>query len=213
MNMTLSTRWWMVFGLLFATLLAVSLMGCAAPPDTEMAAARTALDGAKSAQAATYAEQDWSQAQSTMTAAEAELETQGKKFALFRSYDQARNLITTATEKAEEARTAAVAGKEKARTEAQTAHDVAQAAVEKARNLIAEIEGCGRSAKGMVADLASLRGGTDALSGELSTVSAALTDENFSEAQERGRSIEEQAEKMATDLQGAMTKLGCRPKA
>jgi len=193
-------------------LLVLSVMGCAGPPQAELTAAHTALDGAKAAQAPTYAEEDWSQAQSALAAAEAEIEVQGKKFALFRSYDQAGDLIATATEKAGQARTAAVAGKERARTQAQTAYDQAQAAVEQARGLIAEIEGCGRPVKGMAADLASLRGGTDALAGELTAVAAALEGEQYPKAEELGQSLEEQAGKMVTDLQGAMTKLGCRPK-
>lgn len=213
MTMTLSLRWWAVVGFLFATMLALVLMGCAAPPNEEMSAARTALDEAKTAEAPTYAEKEWGQARSTLAAAEAEIETQGKKFALFRTYEQANHLIATATEQAHEARTAAVTGKEKARTEAQVAYDGARSAVEQARYLLTQIEGCGRPAKGMTADLASLRGGTDAMTGDLDAVSAAITGEKFSHAEELAESLEQQADRMVTDLQSAMTKLGCQPKA
>lgn len=213
MHSTLNNRWWAVVGFLFATLLALSLMGCAAPPETEMQAARTALDEAKAADAPTYAEEDWSHAQSALAAAEAEIDVQRQKFALFRSYDQAVSLVATAQEEAEEAKSAAVTGKEQARTEAQAAYDEAQTTVEMARSLITEIETCGRPVKGLAADLATLRGGTDALSGELTTISTALSGGRYSEAEDLGQSLEEEAGKMVSDLQSAITTLGCQPTA
>jgi len=104
---------------LFAVILvlAVVAVGCAKPPQQEIDAAQAALAGAQQAEAPRYAAESWDRAQQAMNAVNAELEAQNAKFALFRSYTKAKQLIADATNAANEAVQAGQAGKERAKNE------------------------------------------------------------------------------------------------
>src|SRR5947209_19623194 len=73
-------------------LLAVALLaaGCAKPPQAEMQAAQAALDEAKTSGAESYAPESFSKAQESMAQAKAEVDAQGSKFFLMRSYGKAK---------------------------------------------------------------------------------------------------------------------------
>lgn len=206
-------RWMVVVGALAFTVAMLALMGCAKPPETEMAAAQNALDEASASEAAKYAASEWTKAQSALNAAQNEVDAQNARFALFRDYEKAQMLLADATDQAQKTREAAVAGKEQARQEAQAAHDAAVARVEQARSLLTELEGCGRGVKGFTADLAALQGSLDGLMAEMPAIETSLASEDFSAATSRGTALEGQAGTLLSDLQNAHQKLGCRPKA
>ena len=103
-------------------------VGCAKPPQQEIDAAKAALTAAEQAEAPKYAAAEWDKAQQAMNAVNAELEAQQAKFALFRSYTKAKQLIADATNAANAAKEAGIAGKEKAKNEAQAAIDAVKAA-------------------------------------------------------------------------------------
>ena len=101
----------------FAALMVVALTtGCAKPPQQEIDAAKAAVSASEA----------WDKAQQAMNAVNAEVEAQNQKFALFRSYTKAKELVAAATQAANEAKDAAIAGKEKAKNEAQAAIDAAK---------------------------------------------------------------------------------------
>ncbi len=192
---------------LFALVLLVS--GCAQPPQQEMDAAKSALSGAESAQAAKYAATEWDAAQQAMNAAQAEVDAQNAKFALFRSYGTAKELIAAATTQASQAREAAVAGKERARSEAQAAFDAAAAALDNAQTQLADLQQCPRQAKGFRNDLEVMSGNLTALTGTLGGVQAALQAEDFDGAKSQAETLRQQAETLGTDLATAKAKIGC----
>ena len=75
---------------------AVLAVGCAKPPQQEIDGAKAALTAAEQAEAPKYAADAWDKAQQAMNAVNAELEAQNAKFALFRSYTKAKQLIAEA---------------------------------------------------------------------------------------------------------------------
>ena len=91
----------MRFRLLAPTLIATATLvaGCASAPTDAVNKANDALDAAQQAQAPDYAPEAWTTAQDSQAKLQAELAAQEKKFALFRSYDEAKNLAA-ATESA-----------------------------------------------------------------------------------------------------------------
>ncbi len=203
MNKMMRTRWLALAGLM------VLAVGCAQPPQQEMDAAKAALAEAESAEADKYASAEWSTAQQAMNAAQAEVEAQNAKFALFRSYGTAKELIADATAKANQARDAGAAGKEKARNEAQAAADAARAAVENAQTLLASLEQCRRKPKGFAADLEALKGSVSALAEQVGGIDAAFSSEDFLGAKASADALRGQAETLATDIGNAKTKIGC----
>jgi hypothetical protein len=80
-----------------------------------------AFDSAQVAEAATYAPAEFEAAREGQRSAVAEVDAQNAKFALTRSYKKATEMLAEAAEKAENARAAAVAGREEAKAAADDA--------------------------------------------------------------------------------------------
>ncbi|HNX51552.1 MAG TPA: hypothetical protein PKL08_15390, partial [Thermoanaerobaculaceae bacterium] len=140
---------------------AVLAVGCAKPPQQEIDAAKAALAAVEQAEAPKYAAGEWDKAQQAMNAVNAELEAQQAKFALFRSYTKAKQLIADATNAANAAKDAAIAGKEKAKNEAQAAIDAVKGAVTSTQELLAALDKCRRKPKDMKKDLEMMKGNLD----------------------------------------------------
>ncbi len=66
--------------------------GCARPPETQIQQATAAYQAAEAAGAPKYAPDTWSRARQAMDRLKAELDTQGRKSAILRSYGRARAL-------------------------------------------------------------------------------------------------------------------------
>lgn len=79
-----------LFTLGAAALLVV--VSCAKPPESDIQQAREAVQVAQDAGAPTYATDSWNRTREAEDALEAELEAQGGKFSLFRSYRKAAEL-------------------------------------------------------------------------------------------------------------------------
>jgi hypothetical protein len=143
----------------------VALVGCDKPPTEDVASADQAMNAARAAEAADYAAETWSAAESHHQQLQAELDAQQKAFALSRSYDKAKTLATETKELADKAAAEAVTGKDRARQEAADA-------IEQARQLKQEVEQMLEKAprgKGTKAELAMLKsdaGSTEASLGE-----------------------------------------------
>jgi hypothetical protein len=189
--------------------LVLLVVGCAKAPEEPMNAARAALSEAEGAEAAAYASAELATARDALAAAQAEIEAQNGKFALFRTYTKAEELIAEASTRAQEAQEAAVAGKAAAREAAESAVQEAQDRVAQAQTLIVELEACPRKPKGFAADMSVLKGQVDGLAASLSTLTEALAAERFQDAEARSQSLVEQADTLIQDLEGARTKLGC----
>jgi hypothetical protein len=93
------------------------LVGCAKPPEAEIAAANAAMTTLRTAEAETYAPQALKTATDTLNAANSAKAEADAKFALFRSYKKAAALYKSAEKYAAQATQDAAAGKERARVE------------------------------------------------------------------------------------------------
>ncbi len=96
----------------------VMLTACAKPPQAEMDAAKVEVERAVTAEAETYAPGELESAREALRKATAEVEAQGQKFALTRSYESARTMLQEASTAGETARVAAVNNREAARAAA-----------------------------------------------------------------------------------------------
>jgi protein TonB len=92
--------------------LAITVTGCASPPNADVDAAKAALDNAATDGAGQYAPESLKAAQDARAALEVELKAQEDKW--FKSYDKTKELAAAAKAAGDKAAADAVAGKEKA---------------------------------------------------------------------------------------------------
>jgi TonB family protein len=105
--------------------LAITVTGCASPPNADVDAAKSALDRAAGDRADQYAAESLKAAQDARAALDVELKAQEGK--LFKSYDKTKDLAVAAKVAGDKAATDAVAGKEKADALAATEKAAARA--------------------------------------------------------------------------------------
>src|SRR5688500_4054248 len=99
-------------GALIAIVVVAFALGCADPPETEIAAARAKLESARAAEAGEYAPEALSAAEDSMNQLEAELKVQEEKFALMRRYETSKQLAQSASDAANTAGTKAAEEKQ-----------------------------------------------------------------------------------------------------
>jgi len=104
--------------------LAITVTGCASPPNADVDAAKAAIDKAATDSAGQYAAESLKAAQEAQAAVDAELKAQEGKW--FKSYDRTRELAAAAKAAGDKAAAEALAVKEKA--EALAAKEKADAA-------------------------------------------------------------------------------------
>jgi len=92
--------------------LAITVTGCASPPNADVEAAKAAIDRAATDRAGQYAAESLKAAQDARAALDAELTAQEGKW--FKSYDKTKELAVAAKAAGDKAEADAVAGKEKA---------------------------------------------------------------------------------------------------
>jgi len=175
----------------------------------EIDAVKAALAAAEQAEAPKYAAEAWDKAQQAMNLVNTELEAQQAKFALFRSYSKAKQLIADATNAANAAKDAGIAGKEKAKNEARVAIDAAKAAVDNATALLATLEKCRRKPKDMKKDLEMMKGNLDGFGAQMTELEGAFTREDFFGGKAQAESLKGQIDAMINDLNNAKTKIKC----
>ena len=120
--------------------LAITVTGCASPPNADVDAARAALDRAATDRAGQYAAESLQAAQDARAALDAELKAQEGKWV--KSYDKTKELAVAAKTAGDKAAADAVAGKEKA--DAVAAKEKADAAAAKAKTRMAPVRPGGR---------------------------------------------------------------------
>lgn len=200
------TKWLLSCAVLSLALLTV---GCAKPPQQEMDAAKSAMSDAEQAGAPQYAADSWDKAQQAMNDANAEVEAQNAKFALFRSYKKSKDLLSSATTAANDAKQAATTAKEQAKSDAQSALDAAQASISQAESLMNDLKACRRHPKGFAQDMEQMQGTLDGLKSQATEVQSSMSSEDYMTAKQQAESLKSQADALATDLQNAKTKIGC----
>lgn len=183
--------------------------GCAKPPQQDLDSTNAALNEATSAEAATYAPDEYARAQEAMNAVNAELEAQNAKFALIRSYGKTKELVAAANQAAADAKAAAVTGKETARADAQASIDAAKASLTAAQTAMTELEGCRRKPKGFSKDMEMMKATWDGYNAQVAELDAAYGREDYKGAKAQADSLKAQADTLVTDLQAAKEKIKC----
>jgi len=192
------------------TLLAAGfLAACQKPPQELIDGSNQALSAAESADAATYASAELEAAQAARRAADEELAVQNDKLGLFRSYEDAQKLLTEAKTKADAARDAAVAGKDKAKGEAEAALTAVQAMLDQASELLTTLGQCPRKPKGFAADLEMLGGRLDGLKAQTEGIATAIAGEQYFNAKTSAEELQGQVDPLLVDLQSAKEKIRC----
>ena len=190
-------------------LVAVFVVGCAKPPQQEIDAAKAGLAAAEQSEAPKYAADAWDKAQQADAAVKAELEAQQAKFALFRSYTKAKQLIADATAAANAAKEAGIAGKEKAKNEAQAAIDAVNTALAGADTAMAALTNCRRKPKDLKKDLVLMQGNLDGYKSQVTELTGKMGREDFLGAKASAETLKGQVDAMVTELTTAKTKFKC----
>jgi TonB family protein len=120
--------------------LAITVTGCASPPNADVEAARAAVDRAATDRAAEYAAPSLNAAQDARAALDAELKAQESKW--FKSYAKAKELAVAAKAAGDKATADAIAGK--AAADAAAIKEQADAAAARAKARVAAIRVGGR---------------------------------------------------------------------
>jgi hypothetical protein len=187
------------FGILILVLgLAVTTIGCGAPPTADIDAAKTAITNAGTAGAGDYAAVSLKAAEDAQTALDAELKAQDGKW--FKSYDKAKELAVAAKAAGEKATADAAAGKEKAKADATQAIADAKAAVTEAEGLLKKAP----KGKGSAADLAAMKTDLTTAGTTITDAETALGNMKYLDALAKAESAQKAATTVKTAVEEAM---------
>jgi phage gp36-like protein len=109
------------------------LSGCAKAPDQELAAAKSALQSAQTAEADKYLADRYTSAMTAVDAAQSEISKQNAAFVLVRNYSQAKHFLGIATSLAAALQADAAGAKAAAKAEVEEGIYTAQAQAKEAR--------------------------------------------------------------------------------
>ncbi len=180
----------------------IVLFGCAQPPDSELTAAKNALEEARNAGAADYVAEEFKAVQDDLQKAQEEITAQETKVSLARNYDKARELLGKAKAEAEKAKTDAVSAKEEAKGEAETGFKEAQAALGQAKVLLARAP----TGKGSKRDIAALKGDVQTADAMLLNIKTSLDHGDYLDARAKEQSVKETAATVSEQVKHAIEK-------
>ena len=187
-----------LFALAVVVVVALLISGCSKPPESQIQQATAAFQAAEAAGAATFAPEAWNRAKQAMDRLRAELDAQGKKNGLLRSYRQARVLADDA------ARLSRQAGTEAARKKEQLASDAAAAIADAKTRLQAAQGRLAALPRGSGLDIAALRSTLGQAAQLIAEAEADLgaerlesAGEKASQASELIRRVQEQMERVS----------------
>lgn len=188
---------------LFAsTLLSFAFFGCSQAPIEELEQTEAVIADARALEADRYAAQPLAEAEAALEAARLEIEGQGERFVLGRSYQKADELLAEAKLAAEEARDAAVAGREQARRDAEEALARAERALTEAQAAIEQAPG----GKGTERDLARMRTELQEAASALEAASAHFEAGDYASARSRAEAIRDRTMSIVADITKAQKK-------
>jgi len=181
-------------------MLLVAVNGCAKPPQTNIDAAKAAVEQARSAEAGLYADASLRSAEDALAQMEAELKAQEDKFALFRSYKHATELADGAKAAGEKAAADAAAGKEQKKNEAQTTINDAKTLATEVTDMLAKAP----KGKGTAADLAALKADLDGAGATLTDAENAFNSEKYADAQAKADAARQSMANVKAQIEQAM---------
>jgi hypothetical protein len=191
-----------VSSILVALAIALLVTGCAKAPQEELKTSEDALANAQLAEAQDYAPASYQQAMDSLNAAKVEIQNQDSKFALFRGYGRAKELLAAAARLGGQAVTDAQAAKERVRLEDSTLISQVDGLLVTAKDALAKAP----KGKGTKADLELIA--SDLASVEAAQV-AALADFNagkFLVAKPKLESVISGLNRIVSDIEAAKAK-------
>ncbi len=176
---------------------------CANPPREKLEAAEKAVKEAQESGAATYMAEDFAKLEGMLASAKKEVADQEAKFVFLRDYGKAEQLADTAKAEAARVKTEAEKKKEEAKQTALQMQQVAQESVKATQELVAQAPaGKDRAA------LESIKADAQGLSASLDEVQKALDAGDYLGAQAKAKAIQDQSQKLATEIQTTLAKVG-----
>ncbi|MEW6245810.1 MAG: hypothetical protein AB1555_03765 [Nitrospirota bacterium] len=179
------------------------MTACAKPPSEQLEAAEKAVKEAQESGAATYAAEDFAKLEGMLANAKKEVADQEAKFVLIRDYGKAEQLAASAKAEAAKVKSEAEKKKEEAKQAAIQMQQVAQESVKATQDLVAKAPaGKDRAA------LESIKADAQGLSASLDEVQKALDAGDYLGAQAKAKAIQDQSQKLSTEIQNALAKVG-----
>lgn len=179
---------------------AIGLAGCAKEPTEAIEASRAAFESAKTAEAPTYAQAEYTQAEISMKKMQVELESQEKKFPLFRKYDATVQAASDAKMAAEKAVAEAEAGKDEVKTQATNLLDETRQALRELEGMIAAAP----KGKDSAADLKMIQADVQGIETTLAQVDQSISDGKYKDAFVRTEAAKRLTEEIHGELEAAM---------
>lgn len=186
-----------------ALVFALSVMGCAKPPQMELDAAKQAVDAAKQSEAEKYAPETLKAAQDSLEAANSETERQNGRIFFLRNYDQAKSSALAASSVAAKAKEEAIAEKARRKQEAETAVAAAQTAIDSAKVALEHAP----TGKGSEVDINQMKADVAAAETQLGEAKSAVTGEDFDGAKSKATAVKSTADRVAGDVKAAAEKV------
>lgn len=179
------------------------LAGCAKQPTMEMDSAKKAGEEAKAAGSERYLPEDTKKVDDSLTAALDEVKAQDEKFALFRNYEKAKQMLAQAKANAEKVKADTAAKKEEAKKNAIAGLEAAKAAIEESKALLAKAP----MGKGAKADIEAMKGDIKGLEDSLPELQGLIDKEDYLTAIDKAKVIKEKAEGVSSQVKAAMEKV------
>lgn len=182
--------------------LTFSLSGCAQAPQQDIDSAKAVIEEARTAQADKYAPESFQQAEDALQSAMAEIEAQNGKFAMFRSYERATELLAQAKETGTKAKADGEAKRSEARQAAEALIKEAEIALDAAKTSLTTAP----RGKGTRADIEAMKAEIETLSSTLTEAHQAFDSGDFLSAKAKADSVKAQAGQISSDIQQARAK-------
>ncbi|MCZ6651044.1 MAG: DUF4398 domain-containing protein [Acidobacteria bacterium] len=173
---------------------------CAEPPEETVLQAEQDLQGARDAEAATYAAEELRDARLALEEAQQEIQAQNERFAIMRDYEEAEKKLAGSMDKARLARETAVERKEEARQAAVESLEFARQAIEEANTALAEAP----RGKGTKADISALTADLDGVRSQVPALEAQIDEEDYFAARDKAASMTESAQAIAEEIKAAV---------
>ncbi len=183
-------------------LLVVLVAGCAKPPQEDLTKAQGALQAAKDAQAEKYAKTELQSVEDLLNQANTEIETQNAKFALFRNYDKAKELLAQAFAAGEKAKQAAIDGKAAAKKDAETSLADAKAAVTAAKEILTKAP----KGKDTKAEIEAMTSDVAGMETAVTEIEGQIAKEEYLDAAAKAKSVKDKAAQVQSQVQQAIDK-------
>ncbi len=178
------------------------MLGCAKVPQAELDAAEAAMKAAQDAEVNRYMVPEFNAAKDSLNAAKAEIEKQNSKFALFRSYGRAKEMLANATNAFNAAKDAVAAKKEEVRKEAEDLLAQATPLVDEVKKLMKKAP---RGKEGRAA-LEAMNSELAAVEGQLAEANTALAGGDYLTARAKAQAALQKLNSLAEELKEAIAK-------